>query len=93
MFHKPVSKYFWEINAYNIPVAIIFGISAGLIYGLLIFCTFGIFLGLLAFRYFKKNEYYLYYNLGYSKNDLIKKTFIRNLIISSIIFMLIIIST
>jgi len=92
MFNTPISKYFWEINAYNLPIAIVLGISAGLIYGLIIFCTVGIFLGLLGFRYFKNNEYYVYYNLGYSKRDLIKKIFIRNLIIASIIFLIIIIA-
>lgn len=92
MFNTPISKYFWEINVYNIPIAIVFGFSAGLVYGLIIFCSVGIFLGLLSFKYFKNNEYYMYYNLGFTKNTLLKKIFIRNLIIASLIFISVIIT-
>lgn len=90
--NSPVSNFFWEINLYNIPVAIILGFSAGLIYGLVIFCSLGILLGLMGFSYFRNNEYYLYYNLGYSKKELVKKVFFRNLIIASFIFLIVIIA-
>ena len=92
MLNTPISKYFWEVNIYNIPVAILIGFSAGPVYGLIIFCSVGIFLGLFGFKYFKNNEYYTYYNLGYSKTDLIKRIFRRNLIIASLIFLIIVIS-
>ncbi len=83
MLNTPILKYFWEINSFNIPLAIVIGISSGLIYGLILFCSAGILFGLFGFNYFKNNEYYTYYNLGYSKLNLIKKVFFSNIIIAS----------
>ena len=67
----------------------VIGAFAGTIYGLLIFCSVGIFFGMLGFNYFKSSEYYLYHNLGYTRNMLLKKIFIRNLIIAIPIFAII----
>ena len=88
MFHTPVSKYFWEINRYNIPISIVIGAFAGAVYGFIVFCSIGILFGSLAFNYFKSSEYYLYQNLGYTKGLLLKKVFIRNLAIAIPILLL-----
>ena len=74
---------------YSIPISVIIGISAGIVYGLITFSSFGILIGLIGFKYFKENEYYTYQNLGYSKINLIKNVFIRNAIIT---FLLLVIS-
>lgn len=63
----------------------IFGAISGLGYGLLIFCSFGIFIGLLGFRYFKNNEYYLYFNLGWTKFRLIKTVWFINAVFSALV--------
>lgn len=82
MLQTPVSKYFWEINRVNIPISLVLGVFAGPVYGLLLFCSVGIFFGRMTFHYFKSSEYYMYYNLGYTKGMLLQKIFFRNLYIS-----------
>ena len=65
-------KYYRDFNFYNIIFS--------LISGLIIFLTFGMLIGYLGFNYFRKDEYYLYYNLGWSKKHLLEKVFLMNLI-------------
>ena len=84
MFTQAVFRYFKEINTYNVPLAIIIGIAAGPLYALLIFSSFGIFTGMLAFDYFKKHQYYMYENLGFSKSFLLSRVFLLNILISVI---------
>jgi len=82
MFNKVVFRYFGEINRYNVPLVIIIAIAAGPLYALLIYCSFGIFLGMLSFDYFNKHQYYMYENLGYSKTFLLSRVFLLNILIS-----------
>ncbi|WP_405199922.1 hypothetical protein [Christiangramia sp. LLG6405-1] len=84
MFTQAVFRYFKEINTYNVPLAIIIGIAAGPLYALLIFSSFGIFIGMLAFDYFKKHQYYMYENLGFNKSFLLSRVFLLNILISII---------
>ncbi len=84
MFTHAVFRYFKEINTYNVPLAIIIGIAAGPLYALLIFSSFGVFTGKLAFDYFKKHQYYMYENLGFSKSFLLSRVFLLNILISVI---------
>ncbi|WP_155807113.1 hypothetical protein [Gillisia marina] len=51
-------------------------------WGIFMFCTLGIFVGRYAFRYFKNNEYNLYFNLGFSKLKLLKIVWILNLMVA-----------
>jgi len=46
------------------------------------YCTLGIIFGLFGYHNFFKQQYYFYYNLGYSKTLLIKITFFINFIIT-----------
>ena len=84
MFSQAVFRYFKEINTYNVPLAIIIGIAAGPLYALLIFSSFGVFTGKLAFDYFKRHQYYMYENLGFSKSFLLSRVFLLNILISVI---------
>lgn len=93
MNNRAFIKYYFDINLYNFPISLVFGFSAGIIYGLLIFCSFGIFIGLLAFKYFNENQYYMYYNLGWTKCMLLKKIGLINFISSVLIFLFILIIT
>lgn len=88
MHRKAINKYFWDINMFNIPFSLIIGYISGYLWSIVIFSTFGIIIGLLGFHTFKKNEYYAYYNLGFTKANLIKKVWIRNLIISAFVFLI-----
>jgi hypothetical protein len=83
-------KYYWDINLFNIMISLFFGIYFGIIWSLLIFCSYGIFIGFLAFRYMKNEEYYFYYNLGLTKAKLIKSIFCYNLIASIPLFLILI---
>ncbi|APU69513.1 hypothetical protein C723_3164 [Christiangramia flava JLT2011] len=87
MFTAPNFKFFREINSVNTPICLLIGFCYNLPYALLIFCSFGIFLGVLAFDYFKKPQYYLYYNLGFTKTALIRNTFILNLVLAFLILL------
>lgn len=73
-------KFYRDFNFYNLVFSVISGIYYGAISGLIIFLSFGMFIGYLGFNYFRKNEYYLYYNLGLTKTFLLKKVWICNLI-------------
>ena len=49
---------------YSIPLSVIMGIVRNSLWSHYIL-QFGILIGLIGFKYFKKNEYYTYCNLGY----------------------------
>ena len=49
-------------------------LGAWLLNVFLIFGVFGTGLGLLGFWYFQKQQYYMYYNLGYTKMHLVLTT-------------------
>ena len=79
-YQRAFWKYYRDFNFFNLGFSVITGIYFGVISGLAIFLTFGMFIGYLGFRFFRENEYYLYYNLGFSKKYLFKKVWIFNLI-------------
>ena len=73
-------KYYLDFNFYNLVFSVLNGIYFGMISGLIVFLSFGMLIGYLGYRYFRSNEYYMYYNLGFTKTFLIKKVWICNLI-------------
>lgn len=75
-------KYYLDVNLYNFYFSIIFAFTSGFFWALVIFCSFGLFVGALGYQYFKKNEYYMYYNLGFTKLKLLKNVWFLNLISS-----------
>jgi len=81
-------RFYKDIATINIPISLAFILFYNLAWALVVFCSFGIFLGLVFFRHFKKNEYYLYHNLGFTKMKLIQKVFIFNFIIALPILLL-----
>tara|TARA_R110002049_G_scaffold102775_5_gene248734 strand:+ start:5860 stop:6141 length:282 start_codon:yes stop_codon:yes gene_type:complete len=91
MYSKAIWKYFLDINMFNAPFSLIFGLTFGILWSVIIFSSFGILIGYLGFQTFKKNEYYTYYNLGFTKTNLIKKVWLINIAISSLIFLILII--
>ena len=76
-------KYYRDFNFFNLVFSVINGIYFGVFSGLVVFLTFGMLIGYLGFRFFRENEYYLYYNLGFSKKYLLKKVWICNLIFAT----------
>jgi len=73
MYNKAIAKYFWDVNMFNIPFSFLLGISVGFLWSIVSFATFGFLIGLIGFNFFKKNEYYAYHNLGFTKLYLAKK--------------------
>lgn len=91
MNSKAIGKYFIDINMFNIPFSLVIGVSLSFFWGIITFCSFGILIGYLGFDFFKENEYYSYYNLGFTKMNLIKKVLLLNISISFVIFLIYII--
>jgi len=67
---------------FNIPFSLFFGFTSGIFWSLIMFSSFGILMGFIGFHAFKKNEYFGYYNLGFTKLNLIKKVWLINVTIS-----------
>jgi len=88
MYSKAILKYFLDINMFNVLFCVIFGFMFGFLGSLVVFSSYGIFMGYLGYQTFKKNEYYAYYNLGFKKTDLLKKVWLLNTSISILIFLI-----
>ncbi|PXX30638.1 hypothetical protein C7972_102267 [Arenibacter sp. ARW7G5Y1] len=88
MYSKAISKYFLDINMFNVTYCLIFGFMSGFLWSLVMFSSFGILIGYLGYQTFKKNEYYAYYNLGFTKADLLKKVWLLNTSISIFLFLI-----
>ena len=73
-FYKDIFLY---IVAFTILSKIVFGNVAAV----LIFITLGVFIGFFAFYVLKRQEFYFYYNLGYTKWKLFKVVFLINLVV------------
>ena len=86
MYPKAILKYFYDINIFNLTFSLIFGLLSGYIWSLIIFSSIGILIGFLGFQTFKKNEYYTYHNLGYTKSNLLMKVWLLNVLISGLLF-------
>jgi hypothetical protein len=85
-----ILKYFIDVNLFNIIYSILVGvIFLNPKYIPICFGSCGTFLGFLSYNYFYKNEYFFYFNLGYSKKKLFKIMWILNLIISIITFLIV----
>lgn len=85
MNSKAIWKYFLDINMFNVPFCIIIAFMTNVLWAVIVFSSFGILIGYLVHRIFKKNEYYTYYNLGFTKRYLLKKVGFINILISSLI--------
>lgn len=48
------------------------------------FSTLGILIGYLGYETFRRNEYYAYYNLGFTKKSLLLKVCIINMVLACI---------
>lgn len=88
MYNKAIWKYFLDINMFNLPFSMVFSLVFGVLWGVVVFSSFGVLIAYLGYYTFKNNEYYVYYNLGFTKTNLIKKVWFLNFIISSFIFLI-----
>ncbi|MFC5047932.1 hypothetical protein ACFSTE_00800 [Aquimarina hainanensis] len=72
-YYRAILKYYYEINLFNLLFCLLSGYLFGVFWAILFFFTIGIVIGLIGFQIFKKQEYYMYYNLGFTRTDLLKK--------------------
>lgn len=82
MNFRALCRYYFSLNMYTLIASLIFGIISGPAFGIVIFCSFGILVGFLAYGYFNNNEYYMYYNMGVTKFQLVKTVFFGNIVLS-----------
>jgi len=54
----------------------------------IVFGVFGTPVGLLAFTYFQKAEFYGYYNLGFTRYKLVARTWLINLCATPVLFLI-----
>jgi hypothetical protein len=84
---KILAKYFFDVNIFNLIYSILIGVLFWeIIYIPLVFSTIGTLIGIFGYNYYNKNEYYFYYNKGYSKKILFLSLWITNIIIGTMIF-------
>jgi hypothetical protein len=85
--------YYRDVTLYTLAITVLTSLASaamydsfidGLFNAILIFGVFGTGLGVIAFNYFQKAQYYMYHNLGFTKSYLIKRTWFVNGIIAII---------
>jgi len=86
---KAFFNYYLTINCINLPASILIALIAGANWLPISFCTFGLAMGLLAFNLLFKNQYYFYYNLGFTKTRLALMVFGFNCVIALLLFLII----
>jgi len=83
--------YYRDVTLYSLGITLFTSLASlgafssfgsALINAFVIFGVFGTGLGVLAFHYFQKAQYYMYHNLGFTKSELILKTWGVNFCIS-----------
>ncbi|MEH6407785.1 MAG: hypothetical protein V7767_10920 [Leeuwenhoekiella sp.] len=86
-------RYYLDVTKFNLAFSFLFALFfgaglgfKGVLYGLFVFGIFGTPIGLIGFNYFHKPEYYMYFNLGFTKSKLIITTWLINLVIAGIMF-------
>ena len=82
-------KFYFDSTRYNIAFSVLVLLIVNPLAGIISLPTYGLAIGLLCYRQFHGNQYYFYYNLGFSKQKLILNSMIINSIIA-ILFLLII---
>jgi hypothetical protein len=84
-------KFYFDSTRYNLAFSILcFMINP--LAGIVSLPTFGLAIGLLCYRQFHGHQYYLYYNLGISKQKLIINSFVINLILAIIALVLLLLT-
>ncbi|MGN6494534.1 MAG: hypothetical protein ACTHLE_21260 [Agriterribacter sp.] len=82
-------KYYYDVNKVNIIISIVILIWQQHFWAAVVsFATLGLLASYLSFNYFRKIEYYFYANVGYSKRQLIAKTWAGNILLSSTLYFL-----
>lgn len=84
-----LSKFYLDVTKYNVLFSVLIGGLRGVIPGIACLGTFGMIVGIICYEYYRSNQYYFYYNLGFTKLKLIATTWIINLIFSTLLLLII----
>ena len=76
-------QYLLAVNLFNFLASLILSIAFGFSYFPVFFCTFGLALGIFMYSFYFKQQYYFYYNMGFTRAKLIRMVFITNLILAA----------
>jgi len=74
-------QYLLAVNIFNFIASLILSVASGLSYFPIFFCTFGLAIGIFMYGFYFKQQYYFYYNLGFTRAKLIRMVFVTNLIL------------
>jgi hypothetical protein len=82
-------KYYLDVTKYNVVFCILFLIiTPSIVEFIVLFGTVGVVASFMAYRYFQNIEYYFYINRGLSKTHLQLKTFLINMVASSVLLII-----
>ncbi len=90
--------YYRDVTLYTLAITLLTSFASAAMYdsfgawlfnAVLVFGVFGTGLGVLAFNYFQRAQYYMYHNLGFTKSHLIMRTWLVNGIIAIVLMALI----
>jgi hypothetical protein len=85
VMNKIHTRALWHFYKSLLPFILAFTLLCNLVFGslpaLILFFTIAIFIGFFAFSLFKKQEFYFYYNIGYTKWKLFKVVFVINILV------------
>ncbi len=81
-------QFYKDIFPFIAAFGIVCAIATNVFWAFTLFCTIGLLIGFLGFQFFKKGEYYFYYNLGITKWNLLKISFFINLLIAIPLFLI-----
>lgn len=86
--------YYRDVTLYTLAITLLTSVASAAMYdsfsawlfnAILVFGVFGTGLGVLAFNYFQKAQYYMYHNFGFTRRQLMTRTWFVNLIIAIVL--------
>ena len=92
---KMPTRALWNFYKTILPYVLVFTLLCKIVFGSFIafflFLSIGVLVGFFAFGLIKRQEFYFYYNLGYTKKKLLKVAFLINLLVGTPILITILI--
>ncbi|MAZ72462.1 MAG: hypothetical protein CMC70_04880 [Flavobacteriaceae bacterium] len=88
MILRPHWQFYKAIFPFVIATGLLSAAIFGVYWGYILYSTLGVILGFIGFHTFRKDEFYSYYNLGFTKRNLFKTSFIINLLVGLPVFLL-----
>jgi hypothetical protein len=83
-----VFNYYKTLSSVNIPFSFLLGCLFGIPALVISFCVFGLILSAFYFELFYKQQYYFYYNHGFTKFKLIGFSFVGNILVAFLLLII-----